>query len=554
MFDSSGRQLQQTGVYFTPYNVHDWQAIRLVVTPLSTKTYYLKVSNLVRVVDPLKVMLHTPTSLRLWFADNSYFTRWLFLGLAIVASGLLIMSLFAFTQYHFTRDKVFLYYAIFCFIAGFFVVWNMNFRLGLGLPLQMRSTSRNFTFIMAFFYVLFLAKFVNLATYAPKTWRVMKVFLLVFVAQESLVGYEYFYGLVFHSNWPYLRQDVTFLLSGIILFTSVLRSKSPYKVYLLAGISSVWAIAFLSMFLDVRVAKGNPSLLVFINYIPFFFGLGMLLENFFFLIALAYRNRLVEIEKNKMQVRYAEQLERQLEFRTKEVQAQSKILEEQHIRQLESNFEQKIAETEMTALRAQMNPHFIFNCLNSIKLYTLENDVFTASEYLTKFSRLIRLVLENSRSEKVTLENELETLELDIAMEVMRFKNKVKYHITIDETIDYQYIEIPPLLLQPYVENAIWHGLMHKEEGGTVTITVETQNNATLLRVIITDDGVGRAASNELKSKSATKNKSFGLKMTSERIELINQLYKSKTQVQIDDLVNAEGHAAGTRVIVKIPI
>jgi LytS/YehU family sensor histidine kinase len=302
----------------------------------------------------------------------------------------------------------------------------------------------------------------------------------------------------------------------------------------------------------------------------FWVFLGLALEALFFAFALAYRNRLVEVEKNQMQVRYAEQLERQLEFRTKEVQAQSKILEEQHIRQLESNFEQKIAETEMTALRAQMNPHFIFNCLNSIKLYTLENDALTASEYLTKFSRLIRLVLENSRSEKVTLENELNTLELYIEMEAMRFKNKVKYHITVDEMIDPQYIEIPPLLLQPYVENAIWHGLMHKEEGGTVTIAVEMQDVASvgtvtasavesqyissLLRVIITDDGVGRAASAELKSKSATKNKSFGLKMTSERIELINQLYKSKTQVQIDDLVNAEGHAAGTRVIVKIPI
>ncbi len=229
------------------------------------------------------------------------------------------------------------------------------------------------------------------------------------------------------------------------------------------------------------------------------------------------------------------------------------LLLKNEIKLQEAEFAGKIAETEMTALRAQMNPHFIFNCLNSIKLYTLENDAHTASEYLTQFSRLIRLVLENSRSEKVALANELETLQLYIEMEAMRFKNKVNYEMEVDDEIDTHYIDIPPLLLQPYVENAIWHGLMHKEEGGTVIIKLHLAQEH-LLQVSIVDDGIGRAAASELKSKSATKNKSFGLKMTSERIELINQLYKSTTQVQIEDLVDSDGKAAGTKVIVEIPV
>ena len=212
----------------------------------------------------------------------------------------------------------------------------------------------------------------------------------------------------------------------------------------------------------------------------------------------------------------------------------------------ESEFSHKLAETEMTALRAQMNPHFIFNCLNSIKLYTLENDGLTATDYLTKFSRLIRLVLENSRSERITLANELETLELYIAMEAMRFKNKVAYKINVADDVDTDYIEIPPLLIQPYVENAVWHGLMHKEGGGMILIDVKTTDS--ILQISITDNGVGRAAAAALKSKSATNQKSFGLKMTSERIELINELYKTNTQVKIEDL------AVGTRVIIEIPI
>jgi uncharacterized membrane protein YciS (DUF1049 family) len=219
----------------------------------------------------------------------------------------------------------------------------------------------------------------------------------------------------------------------------------------------------------------------------------------------------------------------------------------------ETEFQSKLAETEMTALRAQMNPHFIFNCLNSIKLFTLQNNADAASNYLTKFSKLIRLVLENSRSEKVTLENELTMLQLYMEMEAMRFNEKLQFKINVDEDIDAHFIQIPPLLLQPYIENAIWHGLMHKEEGGTVLLDLIMKND-NMLQVSITDDGIGRTAAAALKSKSATKNKSFGLKMTSERIDLINQLYKSDTQVRIEDLVDATGNAVGTKVIIDISV
>ncbi len=213
----------------------------------------------------------------------------------------------------------------------------------------------------------------------------------------------------------------------------------------------------------------------------------------------------------------------------------------------------KIQATEITALRAQMNPHFIFNCLNSIQLYTAQNNTEKATDYLNKFSRLIRLVLENSRSDKVSLENELETLRLYIEMEAMRFRGKVSFQINTAQNVDKDYIQIPPLLLQPFVENAIWHGLMHKEEGGTIRIEV-TQPNDHLLRFDITDDGVGREKAAEFKSKSATQNKSFGMKVTAERIELINQLYHTSTQVQIIDLKNKQGEATGTKVVVEIPI
>lgn len=553
LYDPQGHQLQQTGVYQYPFNVTDWQSIRLQVLPGQTRTFYVQVTNLVRAVDPMVVILHTPGSLAGWFAQHSHLTRWLFLGLVSIIAGLLIMSLFAFSQFVFNRDRVFLYYAIFCFIAAFYVLWNTNFRLGLGLPLQMHSTSRNFTFLIAFFYTLFLASFIQLPTHFPRVWTVLKVLLIVCLIQEAVVTYEHVNGLLFRPNWPYIRQDITFLVMGLILFLTLLRSQSPVRKYLLVGIGCLWTIAYFSMFLDLRFEGMSASQAVFINYIPFFFGLGMLCENFCFLLALAYRNRLVEEEKNQIQSQYTDQLEAELHHRTIQLEEQNRVLEAQRMEQLQAEFDQRLAETEMAALRSQMNPHFIFNCLNSVKLYTLQNDTDRAADYLTKFARLIRLVLENSRADRVTLANELEALQLYMELEAMRFKQKVQFSISVSPDIDTQFMTIPPLLIQPYVENAIWHGLMHKPEGGTLRISVQHPTDE-LLQITITDDGVGRARAAELKSKSANQSKSFGMKMTSERLSLINRHFDTHTRVNIRDLIGPNGQPAGTEVVLDIPV
>ncbi|MBK9509952.1 MAG: hypothetical protein IPO04_11040 [Cytophagaceae bacterium] len=162
-------------------------------------------------------------------------------------------------------------------------------------------------------------------------------------------------------------------------------------------------------------------------------------------------------------------------------------------------------------------------------------------------------MLDNSRSERLTLEKEIETLRLYIEMEIMRFKEKVTYEMIISQEIDKQYVEIPPLLIQPFVENAIWHGLMHKELGGKVSIVVNLLEE-NMLEIQIIDNGVGREKSAEYKSKTATKHKSFGMKVTNERIDLINQIYKTKARVEIIDLYNPNHIGIGTKVIIQIPI
>jgi len=184
----------------------------------------------------------------------------------------------------------------------------------------------------------------------------------------------------------------------------------------------LWCMPLLNLY--TPPTDMNFELFLIVNFPIVFLLLGLVIEAICFSFALTYRSKLVLLEKNKLQENYNHQLQTALQARTTELKAQNKLVEAQKIKQIEAAFEQKIAETEMTALRAQMNPHFIFNCLNSIKLYTLENDSQTASEYLTIFLQLIRLVLENSRSEKVTLQKELETLRLYIEVEAMRIACK----------------------------------------------------------------------------------------------------------------------------------
>ncbi|MFT4155416.1 histidine kinase [Parafilimonas sp.] len=213
---------------------------------------------------------------------------------------------------------------------------------------------------------------------------------------------------------------------------------------------------------------------------------------------------------------------------------------------------QKMADVEMRALRAQMNPHFIFNCLNSINRYIVKSDQATASLYLTRFAKLIRLILDNSNNQSITLSSELEALKLYIEMESIRFEKQFTYTITIDKEVCSDSLFVPPLIIQPYVENSIWHGLLHKEEAGHLSIHLSISNQA--LQCRIEDNGIGRQRAMELKSKSVSSKKSLGMKLTEDRLALLNTHVQFDVSVEISDLKHTDGTAAGTRVIIIMPV
>ncbi|HLF65041.1 MAG TPA: histidine kinase, partial [Saprospiraceae bacterium] len=211
----------------------------------------------------------------------------------------------------------------------------------------------------------------------------------------------------------------------------------------------------------------------------------------------------------------------------------------------------KIAELELKALRSQMNPHFMFNSLNSIKNYILHAEPKLAAEYLSNFAHLIRMILQNSREKSISLKDELETLILYVDLEKLRFDDEFDFIYLVDDSIHLEDIKIPPMLLQPYVENAIWHGLMHKKVRGHLLLQFVKQDN--MIACIIDDDGVGRENALKMKSLSATRYMSMGMGITQDRIEIMNKMDALGITSEIKDKHDASGKPAGTRVIVRIP-
>ena len=216
-----------------------------------------------------------------------------------------------------------------------------------------------------------------------------------------------------------------------------------------------------------------------------------------------------------------------------------------------SDYERKLIELELAALRAQMNPHFVFNSLNSINQFILTNEPRKASRYLTKFSQLMRQILNNSKSETILLQDEIKALTLYLEMERLRFKEKFVFTIEVDQEISAAHITLPPMVLQPYVENAIWHGLLPKEGQGAIHISFNKMNDHLICK--IDDNGIGRERAQQLKEENRTQKKSLGMHITSSRLELFSALHRSEMEVQIIDK-KEDGRATGTRIMLKMPL
>ena len=212
--------------------------------------------------------------------------------------------------------------------------------------------------------------------------------------------------------------------------------------------------------------------------------------------------------------------------------------------------EKELLELEAKALRAQMNPHFIFNSLNSIKSLIQQDEKEKSVSYLTTFSKLIRTLLNNADKKEISLYDEIETCKYYLQLEAMRFDTKFSYSVNIDDNIDLKSIQVPALIIQPFIENAIWHGIVPRNSGGRVSLNVLRKDG--IIEVSIDDDGIGREASQQNKSASGIAHQSKGVNLTQARLELNNLLQQRQAKLEIIDKKNENSTATGTKVIIKL--
>ncbi len=217
-------------------------------------------------------------------------------------------------------------------------------------------------------------------------------------------------------------------------------------------------------------------------------------------------------------------------------------------REVQQAYEMQLNELEVKALRSQINPHFIFNTLNSIKFYAVKKSKEETSEFISNFSSLIRQILENSKKNLIPLKDEIETISTYIGIEKLRFRSEFEYSLSVADNIDQDNFMVPPMIIQPFIENAIWHGLMHKDGERKLNLQFTKENGNLVCN--IEDNGIGRKAAQEISHNRPHKS-SLGMSITNDRLEQLEKLYNLKSSFEVIDLYDSAGTPAGTKVLVK---
>lgn len=224
-----------------------------------------------------------------------------------------------------------------------------------------------------------------------------------------------------------------------------------------------------------------------------------------------------------------------------------RLQQQRKSQEIEFEYRDKLRSLELRMLRVQMNPHFIFNALNSVRYYILKKERKQASDYLVRFSKLLRFILNASQKEAVSLKEELEGITNYIEFERMRFGEHFSWKLNVSKQLETDGVRIWPMLLQPFVENAIWHGLMPKESEAHLTIDVNKRGNQ--LIIVIEDNGIGRK---EAETRKAKVHQSFGLSIIADRLKMLGEQLEQSAEYRIDDL-HHNGKAVGTRVTLILP-
>jgi sensor histidine kinase YesM len=452
------------------------------------------------------------------------------------------------------KDKIFLYYAAY----DFFLLLYIGSRGGYLFPfVEISETGlllkRLFNWNIQVFYhcihMFFGIALVGIDTKYPKLYQGLKKYAILSVSVGTLIPVIVLFGFLnatFYDKYFVYIHIPIFIGVAIIILIKAWKEKDFVISCFFWGTLIYAVLAALALSFSVLV-KSNSIFLIVPPMTLFY--IGVIAETMAFAIGLGYRLQNVYREKlqyqkdlNDAQVILQERLEEKIKIQEKENVQLLRLKEKQEL-------ETQLAQLQNKVLRSQMNSHFIFNVLNSIKAFIIDNDSKQAVNYLGKFSKFIRKVLDSNFYEENTLQEEINTIKLYLDIENMRFHNKFNYEINIEDAIDLSNIRFPALLMQPFVENAIWHGLMPNKEKKMLLINVA--KNCNTINIIVDDNGIGYNKS--ISNKSGNEDhKSFGLSIVKDRIKEFNQRNKEQIFTTVSD--KSELGQKGTRVKIVLEI
>ncbi|MCK0131299.1 histidine kinase [Flavobacteriaceae bacterium F08102] len=472
----------------------------------------------------------------------------------LFAGFLITLSVYHFLLYFQHKDKVYLYYSLFIFLiftANYPETTNSIFA---------DATQKNDPFFQLVIiprewlyntlYLMFAKTLVELHIYKPKWNKLLNISIAIYLVVLALLllyaGISKNYYIIGLTFSYFFSPTIAVLAIGSLYVLYTL--KSSLKYYILIG-SSVYLIAAEYAFFSSSDFK----------QVTVIFAIGVIIENILFSLALGQKQKIILEDKNKSQHQLINQLKENEHLREKvqnQLQQDLALLREksknQKLINQKETADKELAELKITSLRSQMNPHFIFNSLNAIKLYIISNEKQQAVYYLNKFSKLIRKILTSTREKEISLADEIETMELYINIENIRFNNEIKFTLHIDDNLNMDTIKIPALILQPFIENAIWHGLSSKKGEKKLHLSVQ-QKEPHFITLRIKDNGIGRNASTAIKRKKLHKKDSIGIKLTQERLINFSKDYEHDYTISFIDLIEND-QAMGTEVILKIPL
>lgn len=546
--------------------------VNFKIEPQKTQQVYLKIYNKKNINPDLNITIEDKATYNEeMFKAQKAKLKETFIVILFVGSVTFIF-LFMIFLYFQCYQKLYLYYSLYLLGTIIYALTRLNKITWIGslidyYPIMRPYINEPVQFLFFAVYNWFVIELLNIKDYDKKLVRFLKITSYCYLVYAGLNL------LMMIILFDFQLRNILFISTRIILFPLnigllvwlYIKVKSPIVNYFLFG-------ALFYLIGGIMAALADSNFRLFGDYLnglsaANIFQIGILAEVLCFSLAIGYRIKLNEDEKkenkdaliNQLQINQKlinnanEELEQNIKIRTQEIIQKNQEIEREKIAALQINYEKKLAEAEMMALRSQMNPHFLFNSLSSIKYFILSNQNNKAADYLNKFSKLIRLVLEHSKQELVSLNSELEAISLYLSIEANRFNDQFFHKITVPKNINTHKIFIPPLLLQPFVENAIWHGLLPSNNAKkTLNINIKVNPlKANSFHFIIDDNGIGRNQSALQKNNSLKKHTSYGMDLINERINLFNKNFSYNISYEIIDKFEDE-IAKGTKIIFTI--